>query len=503
MCSNTRDSTAANSMTSWSEANSGIGYGDGSLLSSPPEDLRSFDAVDGLLLVVDVSQVAPVSDLRMFDTTGVLLRAGNLTLCESPGLTGNTFDIERSPRLFCPRTFFFFFFKSSWNNAHPPVGCAGRVRVSLGFSASRFSVLNPGPVSYRRGRVDHDARPIYIVTRKTRSFVFSLHFLPHLPDPMERRLAEGNPGSEREAGDIELPSHLVLWKLSGYKCPSCSAIFSKWGQCSAHWREVHSSTEGELTAKDCRLRGLRAATGIDEVQTHNIAMEMIRLVSESDTGSVSFRVRSEATASELALFWEVATSIDLFCEVRGCRVFIQTEAFSGHLKIPHDTSVEDALLAELEGSPELSSEGPKRTKKRKKKKAFLREVSETVKEISVEQSATRAKARTAATESSSRKKFPRVSECSVQGAWRGRVPSTINRSDASSRRSGPRGMDNRPAWQTMAPPSAPALPITSGKGFEMLRRLGWNADSGLGKQEQGIRTPIEAHQQQFRKGLGL
>ena len=49
----------------------------------------------------------------------------------------------------------------------------------------------------------------------------------------------------------------------------------------------------------------------------------------------------------------------------------------------------------------------------------------------------------------------------------------------------------------------PLLTLKGNKGYDMLVRLGWTKDTGLGRQGQGIIAPVAPASQMNRKGLGL
>lgn len=298
---------------------------------------------------------------------------------------------------------------------------------------------------------------------------------------------------KRSAEGAALPSHLRNWRDVGhYRCPECAVQFKKWGGCSEHWRQEHLDEKGELTAKECRLRSLSAATNVNKEQMELIKSDIAQRIAAAPVGEARFPVSVSATAHDLALLWELVTSIDLHCQIQGDACVIRTEPFDAPEGAKEDRLfLEDELLVQELGPMEGCMA---KKRKKKKKHSFLKKVSEIVTNISLERSSQRAEAR---------------SQVQKQGA----TDFGLNRScemassaqpfGLSDRPRGSRQMDNRPAWKTMGDrPSAPALPITSGKGFDMLRRLGWTQDTGLGRKSQGIIEPIAPRSQLHKKGIG-
>lgn len=304
-----------------------------------------------------------------------------------------------------------------------------------------------------------------------------------------------SPSSDGSSDDV-LPAHLIRWDRRDYCCPNCSMSFRKWGDCVKH-RAAEHPCEPPLTAKECRLLALRAATNMVPQETDALCVELAQRVASS--GDARFAVSNNATPDDLALLWELSTSIGLFCRIEGGDCVIRKTAFESP---SFQFSAEDrALVEDVEGGGGETRRTKKRRKK-KKKRTFLRAVSDAVSEISLDRTRERKKARCLL----NRHKHD-AAHLEGDGTDRGGF---LNMSggggDAAqlTRRGVPRGVDNRPAWLTSAPPplSAPAMPITEGKGYEMLLRLGWTNGKGLGKSAQGICTPIEAAKRARRLGIG-
>ena len=299
---------------------------------------------------------------------------------------------------------------------------------------------------------------------------------------------------KRSADVAIVPGHFRNWKDVGhYRCPECDAHFNKWSGCNEHWRILHSNDKGILTAKDCRLRWLSAATSVDGEEMDVIKGDIANRMAATPSGQIQFPVSPGATAHDMALLWELVTSIDLHCVIQGDICIIQSNPFEK----PKGSEEDEILFEEL--SPILDSHlagmsAGRKKKKKKKKNSFYKKVSEVVTEVSLERTSQRAKARTQV-----RKQSTETFEC-----WNSYLE--ISGAEPSGLSDCPRGarqMDNRPAWKIRGErESDPAVPITSGKGFDMLKRLGWTQDTGLGRKSQGIVVPIEPRSQLNKKGIG-
>jgi hypothetical protein len=268
--------------------------------------------------------------------------------------------------------------------------------------------------------------------------------------------------------------------------------FKKWGGCSEHWRQEHLDEKGELTAKECRLLSLRAATNLNEEQMELIKSDIAQRIASTPAGEARFQVIVSATAHDLALLWELVTSIDLHCQIQGDVCVIRTTPFDAPESIQEGRLfIEDDLLVQALGSMDGCMA---KKRKKKKKQSFLKKVSKIITNISLERSSQRAEARFQV----------QKQEPSDFGLNRSReMSSSAQHLGLSDRPRGARQMDNRPGWKTKDDrPSAPALPITSGKGFDMLRRLGWTQHTGLGRKSQGIIVPIVPRSQLHKKGIG-
>ena len=57
-------------------------------------------------------------------------------------------------------------------------------------------------------------------------------------------------------------------------------------------------------------------------------------------------------------------------------------------------------------------------------------------------------------------------------------------------------------WDLLDSPSSLVWISQSNKGYQMLQKLGWTEDSGLGIQEQGRMEPVKTVLKKDRKGLG-
>jgi len=294
--------------------------------------------------------------------------------------------------------------------------------------------------------------------------------------------------------DTALLSNFHNWKDVGhYRCPECDAHFKKWSGCNEHWRLLHSNDYGELTAKDCRLRWLSAATSVDYEEMNVIKGDVANRMAATPSGEIQFPVSPCATAHDMALLWELVTSIDLHCIIQGDTCMIQANPFEK----PKSSESDDILLNEL--SPLLDSHlagmsTGRKKKKKKKKNSFYTKVSDIITEVSLERSSQRMEARSQVRKPRTGRNGSRDSHSEATSAQLSGLP---------DRPRGARHMDNRPAWITRGDrESDPALPITSGKGFEMLKRLGWTQDTGLGRKSQGIVVPIEPRSQLNKKGIG-
>jgi len=296
----------------------------------------------------------------------------------------------------------------------------------------------------------------------------------------------------KRSADTALQSNFRNWKDVGhYRCPECDAHFKKWSGCNDHWRLLHSNYYGELTAKDCRLRWLSAATGVDGEEMDIIKGDVANRMAATPSGGIQFPVSPCATAHDMALLWELVTSIDLHCTIQGDTCMIQAKPFEK----PKSSEIDDILLEDL--SPLLDSHlaGMSKGRKKNKKNSFYTKVSDIITQVSLERSSQRAEAR-------SQVRKPRTGRNGSRDSY-SEATTSAELSVISDRPRGARHMDNRPAWKTRGDrESDPALPITSGKGFEMLKRLGWTQDTGLGRKSQGIVVPIEPRSQLNKKGIG-
>jgi hypothetical protein len=220
-------------------------------------------------------------------------------------------------------------------------------------------------------------------------------------------------------------------------------------------------------------------------------------------------VSAGAALAELALLWELATAIGLFCRVEGAACVLRTTPFATPFAKHDDKGAgsDEALVRELascynDGGAGGGGSGAGTSKRRKgkgKKRSFLKAVSEEVASISLDLARFKKEAR--------EKGLPVYEGAAYLPGDNGRPPQ-------SSAMRGERGVDNRPAWMTLRmqhqrtplPPSAPACPLGAGnKGFDMLLKLGWAVDSGLGKGRSGIVEPIALQSQTpwTKKGLGF
>jgi hypothetical protein len=254
----------------------------------------------------------------------------------------------------------------------------------------------------------------------------------------------------------------------------------------------------------CRLQNLREATGMTVEQTECISTELADRISASSGGEVRFVVEADATIYDLALLWQIATSIDLFCRIEENECVLQTTPFVDEESGIAVDECDDELLQMF--CSEDGQSAPQKKKQKKKKRAYLKSMPFTVSELSLDRSIQRREAKLAAKLLCEREP-PRMFASTVdpKGLDRYVDPKGLDRN-----------VDNRPAWMALAagrraraftgppPTSAPAKPLqANNKGFEMLRRLGWAVGSGLGTHEQGIVDPVEVNARAHRLGLGL
>ena len=279
-------------------------------------------------------------------------------------------------------------------------------------------------------------------------------------------------------------------------------MFKKWGVLASHRQAEHPGEE-RFGVKECRLRALRAATGMNEAQTAELQRELAARVASNlaaegaeknppyCAGETRFLVSPSAAPAELALLWELATMIGLYCRLEGGHCVLRTTPFPACSAEDAEEVLDGAALRLSGLEPSAGNAAGRKRRRKTKKRSFLRAVSEQVVQISLDLAHERLEARQA------------LAKAAHAPAWHGEQPAARRRSSAAVLADGPRGIDNRPAWMALVPPSAPARPLAAGnRGFQLLLKLGWAVGSGLGKSSQGTTEPIAPSTQMNRQGLG-